>query len=62
MEAILHRGIALGVFRRDLPIEMARALLVNACDPLVYLAIKESLSTEEIVSGCTDLLLKALKP
>jgi AcrR family transcriptional regulator len=61
LEAVLHRGIALGVFRKDLPIEIARALLVNACDPLVYLAIKDSLTTEEIAEGYADLLIRALR-
>jgi hypothetical protein len=61
LEAILHRGIALGVFRKDLPIEVARGMLVNACDPLVYLAIKDSQTTEEIAEGYIDMLLHALK-
>lgn len=62
LEAILHRGIALGVFRRDLPVELARGMLVNACDPLIYLALKDSLSPKEIADGYVDLLLHALKP
>lgn len=61
LEAILHRGIALGVFRKDLPIEVARGMLVNACDPLVYLAIKDSHGHEEIAEGYIDMLLHALK-
>src|SRR5512139_3122196 len=28
LEAIFHRGIALGVFRKDLPVELARGFLV----------------------------------
>ena len=61
LEAVLHRGIALGVFRKDIQIEVARALLVNACDPLVYLAIKDSMTTEEIARGYSDLLLHAFR-
>ncbi len=61
LEAILHRGIALGVFRKDLPIELARGLLVNACDPMIYLAVKEQVSRDEIASGYTDLILRAFR-
>lgn len=61
LEAILHHGIALGVFRKDLPIELARGLLVNACDPVVYLAVQESASREEIADGYTDMILRALR-
>jgi AcrR family transcriptional regulator len=61
LEAILHRGIALGVFRKDLPIELARGLLVNACDPVVYLAVQDSASREEIAAGYTDMILRALR-
>ena len=61
LEAILHRGIALGVFRKDLPIEVARGMLVNACDPLVYLAIKDSQTPKQIADGYVDMLLHALR-
>lgn len=61
LEAILYRGIALGVFRKDLPIELARGLLVNACDPVVYLAVQDSASREEIAAGYTDMILRALR-
>lgn len=61
LEAILHRGIALGAFRKDLPIELARGLLVNACDPVVYMAVQESATREEIARGYTDLLLRAFR-
>jgi len=61
LEEILQRGIALGVFRKDLPIELARGLLVNACDPVVYLAVQESASREEIAAGYTDMILRALR-
>ena len=61
LEAILHRGIALGVFRKDLPIELARGLLVNACDPVVYLAVQDSASREAIAAGYTDMILRALR-
>jgi AcrR family transcriptional regulator len=61
LEAILHRGIALGVFRKDLPVELARGLLVNACDPVVYLAVQDSTTREEIAAGYTDMILRALR-
>ena len=61
LEAILHRGIALGVFRKDLPIELARGFLVNACDPVVYLAVQGEMTREEIAAGYTDLILRALR-
>ena len=61
MEAIFHRGIALGVFRKDLRIELARGLLVNACDPIIYLAVKEQLTRDEIANGYTDLILRAIR-
>lgn len=61
LEAILHRGIALGVFRRDLPIELTRGFLVNACDPVVYIAVKDSVPREEIAVGYADLILRAIR-
>ncbi|MGE3075287.1 MAG: TetR/AcrR family transcriptional regulator [Dehalococcoidia bacterium] len=61
LESIFYRGIALGVFRRDLPVELARGFLVNACDPVVYMAVKDSASLEEIASGYTDLVLRAFR-
>jgi len=61
LEAIIHRGIALGVFRRDLNVDLARSFLVNACDPLVYLAIKDSLDGEALAAGYLDLLLHAFR-
>ena len=56
-----HLGPVLLQLPPDLPIELARGLLVNACDPVVYLAVQESASREEIAAGYTDMILRALR-
>ena len=61
LEAVFHRGIALGVFRKDLQIELARGLLVNACDPVIYMAVQEQVPHEEIAAGYTDLILRSIR-
>lgn len=61
LEAVFHRGIALGVFRKDLQVELARGLLVNACDPIIYLAVQEQVQHDAIVSGYTDLILRSIR-
>jgi AcrR family transcriptional regulator len=61
LESVLRRGIERGVFRADLPIGLARGLLVNACDPVVYLALQDSAPRDEIATGYTDLILRALR-
>lgn len=61
LEAVFHRGIALGVFRKDLQIELARGLLVNACDPVIYMAVQEQVPREEIAAGYSDLILRSIR-
>ena len=61
IEAIFHRGIALGVFRRDLSVELARGLLVSTCDPVVFLALRAAVTREQMADGYTDLILRALR-
>jgi hypothetical protein len=34
---------------------------VNACDPLIYLAVQEQVSQDEIAAGYTDLILHAIR-
>ena len=61
LEAIFHRGIALGVFRKDIPVALARGFLVSTCDPLTYLALRASATPEEMAAGYTDLIMRALR-
>ena len=60
LEALFVRGIELGVFRKDLPVALARGLMVNICDPIVYLAVQSDMSHEQLTAGFTDLILRAV--
>lgn len=60
-EAVLRRGIERGIFRADLPVELARGLLMNTCDPLVYLAVQDLMNREQMAAGIADLYLRAIR-
>lgn len=60
LEALFSRGIEAGVFRADLPVALARGLMVNICDPMVYLAVQGEMGREEMTAGFTDLILRAV--
>jgi AcrR family transcriptional regulator len=60
LEELFRRGIETGVFRADLPVGLARGLMVNICDPMVYLAVEGEFTREEMTAGFTDLILQAV--
>ncbi len=60
LEDLFNRGIEGGVFRDDLPVGLVRGLMVNICDPIVYLAVESDYSREEMTRGFTDLILRAI--
>lgn len=60
LETLFTRGIERGLFRRDLPVGLARGLLVNVCDPLVFLAVQSEYDREAMTAGFTDLILRAV--
>lgn len=60
LEDLFRRGIETGAFRADLPIGLARGLLANICDPLVYLSVQGEMSRTEMTAGFTDLILRAI--
>ena len=60
LEALFTRGIELGRFRPDLPVGLARGLLINVVDPLVYLAVQSEYDREAMTEGFTDLILRAV--
>lgn len=61
LEAVFEQGIAAGVFREDLPIGVARGLLANICDPMVYLSLQGQMTRKEMTTGVTDLILRAIR-
>ncbi len=61
LEAVFKRGIDEGVFRADLPIELARGMLINTCDPLIYLAVQDIMTHEQMAAGYTDMILRAIR-
>ncbi|MEO8539699.1 MAG: TetR/AcrR family transcriptional regulator [bacterium] len=60
LEELFRKGIAQGKFRKDLPVGLARGLLANICDPMVYLAVQGEMPREEMTAGFTDLILRAV--
>jgi hypothetical protein len=60
LEDLFRRGIAQGKFRADLPVGLARGLLANMCDPMVYLSVQGEMTIPEMAAGFTDLILRAV--
>lgn len=61
LEAVFQQGIAAGAFREDLPVGVARGLLANICDPMVYLSLQGQMTREKMTNGVTDLVLRAIR-
>jgi len=61
MEQVFERGVASGAFRKDLDIAMARALLMNTCDPLIFMALGAQRTREQMAAAYADLVLRAVK-
>ncbi len=61
LEAVFQQGIAAGVFREDLPLGVARGMLTNICDPMVYLSMQGEMTRELMTAGVTDLMLRAIR-
>lgn len=60
LNALFQRGIDQGVFRKDLPVGLARGLMMNICDPMVFIAVQQDYDRATMTEGITDLVLRAI--